>query len=859
MSIFTMTGSFRPKLSSVLVSALWGGLAAGLCSAGAVGATFPYTVLPLRAGQHGLISGDHSQGGVEIDGGTATIVPGTVLGTDELGISLRQRDGFSTVASGAQLQGGIEMRESAAGRFGYGPGPQAQSYRLAMGQNAVAGLDNIWIHSTKREGAEALHLQDNASVTTTANTRVKSVEPWGDGMVLLDHASAVVDGSYLEGYLGGAETAGTSYLSLNGATLVGGGRGLTASRNSLVMVSGGQITSLGIHADSHGDVDSAGLYVVADASGGAPLVVDVSKHAQIQARGARSAGMLVEAIKAPLTASVRDSVIRGERDGLVVNRHPSYLEDPAQPANLDFAGTQIIGDHGAAIRVDRDVQADIVLRQGATVSAGNGVALQTAPGSRASITVENTAINGRALNNGGWADITLGANGAWRGDMHGMSSITVNDGGRWTMDDSSDVERLTLNGGTVGLNGGRHPHVLTARALTGHGNFLLSTHLAGHVGDKVVVNGLASGSHTLTVADTGESAADPQRLQVVKTEGGNAGFTLANGAVDLGAYRYHLQRNGANWDLVPLQSGYYSASATSVLNLVSTTPTIWYGQVRTLQSRLGELRFERDLGGVWARPYASDFRIKGVTGGTVTQKQNGVALGADKGFALGGGKAYLGGVFNYSSATLDNGAGASGGVDAYSVGMYGVWLAPSGFYLHGLASLNQFHDQGQAVMSNGVRASGTYHQNGIGASLEAGRRIALQRDWFIQPYAQLAGVRMNGATVALDNGLRAEANHVASIQGSLGASLGKTLHTAGGGALEPYMRLAVSHEFVRNNDVLLNGRRFDADLNASRLEIGAGVSGQLGKSLSAHLDYSYATGPSLEQPFMIDAGLRYQW
>ncbi|MGC0152011.1 autotransporter outer membrane beta-barrel domain-containing protein [Chromobacterium vaccinii] len=853
MSIFTMVESFQPKLSSVLVSALWGGVAVGLCSAGAAGA-----VLYMPEGQHQVVNGDRSGDSVEIGGGTATIVPGTVLGKDALGISLRQNNGFSTVGSGARLLGGIEMTDGAVGRFGEGPGPQAQSYRLAMGQNAVARLDNIQVRSSAQEGSEALHLQDNAAVTMTANTSVKSIEPWGDGMDLLHRSSAVVDGSHIEGYRSGVQTAGSSQLLLNGADVAGGVHGLTASQNSLVMVSGGQITSLGTHADAHGDVDNSGLFALADVSGEASLLVDISNHALIQARGARSAGLLVEAARAPLDVSVRDSVIRGDRDGIVVNRYSVY-SDPSQLATLKLAGTQVVGGSGAAIRVDRDVQADIVLSRGTTLHAGNGVALQTERGSRTALTVENTVINGRAQNNGGSTDITLGEHGAWNGDMHGVSAVTVNDGARWTMDDSSEIGRLALNGGTVGLNGGSRTHTLTAQTLSGHGNFALNTDLAGQAGDKVVVSGQATGDHRLMVADTGRAIADPRRLQVVKTGGGGADFTLVNGTVDLGAYRYGLKRDGANWNLEPLTTQPYSASATSVLNLVSTTPTIWYGQVRTLQSRLGELRFERDQGGAWARPYASDYRIKSVTGGTVEQRQNGIALGADKGFAFGGGKAYLGGVFNYSSASLNNGVGASGSVDAYSVGMYGVWLAPSGFYLHGLANLNQFRDQGQAVMSNGVRASGSYHQNGVGVSLEAGRRVALPRDWFVQPYAQLAGVRMNGASVALDNGLRAEANHVASIQGSLGASLGKTLHTAGGGALEPYLRLAVSHEFIRNNNVMVNGQAFDADLDGSRLEVGVGVSGELGKRLSAHLDYAYATGPRLEKPFMIDAGLRYQW
>ncbi|WP_080939954.1 autotransporter outer membrane beta-barrel domain-containing protein [Chromobacterium violaceum] len=848
---------FPSRPAGIMIFALCGA-GAGLACAGAVGAP-----LQTQQAMQTTIAGDHAGDYAEVMDGALTIAPGAVLGADGLGTSLRQSGGYSVVGSGAQLTGGIEMTGHAATRLGVGAGPQAKSYRLAMADGSAAHLDNIWLRSlpdgaTSANGGTALDLRDNAAVTMGANTRIQATVPLSDGMELVAHASAIVDGSRIEGTMSGVQAAGAALLSLHRATLIGGAQGLVASQQSLVTVSGGQIASLGTTSNPHGDVDSVGLFAISGGPADAPLSVDVSGHAVIQAKGARSAGLLAEAIDAPIEVSVRDSVIQGDHDGIVVNMNP-VLSGGAKLATLDVAGTQVVSGDGAAIRLGRGAKAAIALSRNALVNPASGVALLTGAGSEASVTVENAAVNGRAVNQGGTSRIALGANGVWRGGMSGVDSLTVNAGGLWALDGSSDVGQLAMNGGTVNLNGGSQAHVLSARTLSGHGNFLLKTDLAGHAGDQLAVSGLATGSHVLTVADTGRAVADPKSLQVVRTGGGDAGFSLANGAVDLGVYRYRLQRDGFNWNLVPLTTGRYSASATSVLNLISASPVVWYGQERTLRSRLGELRFDRDRGGAWVRPYAGDYRILGVTGAAFQQRQSGIALGADKALPLGGGKAYVGGVFNYSHAELDDHAGASGAVDAYSVGLYGVWLAQNGAYLHGLASLNRYQNQGQATMSNGVRAKGSYRQNGVGASLEAGRRFALPRDWFVQPYAQLAGVRMNGATVALDNGMLAQADHADSIQGSVGASLGRGMHAAKGGVVEPYVRLAVTHEFVKNNSVRVNGQPFDANLNGSRVEIGAGVSAEIGKRLSGHLDYAYAKGPRLEKPFMLDAGIRYQW
>ncbi|MGC0155699.1 autotransporter outer membrane beta-barrel domain-containing protein [Chromobacterium vaccinii] len=814
--------------------------------------------------------------------GTVVVQSGGVVGdpTDTTGTDSTQLNSGSqlTLNKGSTLLGALSLSGGASANIGKDAGSGLASLNNNTLTTAIIATDsNLSIDAAKLTGgagsAKYITLSDGATLTTTANTVIDSSAGIGDALELTGiGSSATVTGSTISGgevgvraeatYSSGTNTAPAAMAMLDHANVSGKRSGILLAGDSAITIHGGTVTGLGTYTaiPSLPGIGSGALIFVGD--GNNSLTID---------QGAKVIGstsglsLLTDATQKTSSVSVSDSMVQGQTNGISVGYYPggssSSSDALASSSTINLKNTAITGVSGSAIDAQSGTTT-VNVSGSSKLSGGNGTLLSTSNGATVNLNLNGVqqAQTGDIINLGGVSNVSL-TNANWLGGMSNGSSLTMNGGGIWSLAKSSSVNQLVMNGGVINLNGvAGTNHTLNTGSLSGSGNFILHTNLASNATDKLVVTGQATGSHTLTVADTGVSSPHPQNVQVVQTGGGNGNFVLANGKVDLGMYSYVLQQDGTNWDLVvPSGPVKYTASATSVLNLVSTSPTIWYGQVRTLQSRLGELRFEEDHGGVWARPYASDYRIDGVANSTFHQRQTGIAIGADKGITLGSGKAYLGGVFNYSASSLDNNAGASGDVDVYSLGAYGVWLAPNGLYLHGLVSLNQYHNRGEATMSNGVNTSGSYHQNGVGASLEAGKRFQLKKDWFVQPYVQVAGVRMNGATVALDNGLQAQSNHVESLQGSIGTSFGKLLHTASGGTVEPYVRLAVTHEFVKNNTVMINGSAFDANLNGSRVEVGLGASGQINKRLSAHIDYSYAKGPVIEKPFMIDAGLRYQW
>ncbi|WP_143529802.1 pertactin-like passenger domain-containing protein, partial [Rodentibacter rarus] len=127
---------------------------------------------------------------------------------------------------------------------------------------------------------------------------------------------------------------------------------------------------------------------------------------------------------------------------------------------------------------------------------------------------------------------------------------------QWRFNQSSLLNHLIVNNSVVTFEPNSEYKTLTIKGnLTGSGTFNLNTNISENKGDKIIVEGTASGEHKLNVIDHGREVAD-KKLTLVETHGGNAKFRLANPnqRVDLGAYQYFLSPEGNNWVLATSQN-----------------------------------------------------------------------------------------------------------------------------------------------------------------------------------------------------------------------------------------------------------------------------------------------------------------
>jgi outer membrane autotransporter protein len=684
-----------------------------------------------------------------------------------------------------------------------------------------------------------------------------------------------------------------SLLNLNGATIVGnnGGDGVTVT-SSQATIDQTTVTS-----------DEIGLAVNRSsvAAGGSKVTVSNSQVSgqligsqvtglsslslsNTQIMGAASDGIGVNILGGEVSASAR-TTITGQATGVRMVNDAANVGGPT--LSLDNSTVQGVSD--SAILVDRGTQATIVVSNGSSVLAGNGRLLDVQGSSTASMTVADSTLNGNIsvadnstanlvfdqgritgdvlVDGSSTATVTLDNLSQFTGRLDNVDSVNVNSNSNWTLTGNDSIGALGMNGGTVTFGAQGAPgtyYTLNVGSLSGNGTFAMKGDFASGEHDFLNVIGASAGDFALAVAASGLDAASPQALTLVRTgtlDGAN--FALAGDQrVDVGTWSYSLasreiEGGAKEWFLDPTTE-VISPGARSVLALFNTAPTVWYGELSSLRSRMGELRFNGGQAGGWIRTYGNKYNVADGSGVGYQQTQQGLSLGADA--RLGESQVLVGVLAGTSESDLDLDRGTSGTVKSYYVGPYVTWLdSDTGYYFDGVLKFNRFRNESKVNLSDGSRTKGDYDNWGVGGSAEFGRHIKLANDYFVEPFAQLSAVQIQGKHYTLDNDMDADGDRMRSLLGKAGATFGRNFGFGNGAVAQPYVRAAVAHEFASNNEVKVNNNVFNNDLSGSRAEFGAGVAVAMSERWQVHADLDYAKGEHIEQPYGVNLGLRYFW
>jgi outer membrane autotransporter protein len=562
------------------------------------------------------------------------------------------------------------------------------------------------------------------------------------------------------------------------------------------------------------------------------------------------------------TASATASTIRGGAEGVL------FLpgSTAGMPSRLVLDSTLVQGQTGSAIVIDdfglAPILATIEVNNGSTLVGGNGTILEINGTSTANMTVDNSHLVGDVVaSSGATANITLQNQSTLTGRLDNVSQLTVNSDARWVMVGDGNVANLALNGGGVQFGNPGQYFNLSVETLSGTGGtfYMHNDFTTGQV-DTLIVSGNASGNHLVALDSQGTEPVGAGSKAVVSIGSGDATFALAGGAVDLGAFSYDLIKQGDNDWVLDTATRAISPGTQSVMALFNAAPTVWYGELSTLRTRMGEVRMDQGKAGGWIRAYGNKYNVSDSAGVAYKQTQQGISIGADAPLPMGDGQWLVGVLGGYSQSSLDMSRGTSGEVDSYYLGAYTTWLdTQSGYYFDGVVKYNRFQNESDVRLSDGKKTKGNYDTDGIGASLEFGRNIKLADDYFVEPYAQLSGVMIDGADYDLDNGLAAKGDRVHSLLGKVGTTVGRNFTWAQGKTVQPYLRAAYVHEFAKNSDVEVNDNRFSTDLSGSRGELGAGVAMEVTDKVSMHLDLDYSNSDKIEQSWGANMGARYKW
>lgn len=663
------------------------------------------------------------------------------------------------------------------------------------------------------------------------------------------------------------ETGSSAQLNNTQVTALGSNVGVDLSASEAVIANQSNVVST-----------TTGLRLAQTANGGSKATVNNSQitGGSIGASVSAQSQLILEA-NAKVTASdatgvgvrsfggkisATDSTITGGLNGVSLLPDQNLSADNA----LILENSRVEGLNGSAIVIDGQSQTNservnIEVNNGSTLVGGNGKLLEVNNGAGANFSAANSHLVGDiVVQAGSSANVLLDQSATLTGRLENVENLSINNDSRWVMVDDGQVQNLTLNGGGVQFGNPGQFFKLSLESLAGAGGtfFMHKDFNTGQV-DTLTVAGNATGNHLVALDASGTEPVGAGAVPVVHIGSGDATFTLKDGTVDLGAFSYDLIKQGNNDWYLNTASRLISPGTQSVIALFNAAPTVWYGELATLRSRMGEVRMNDAKAGGWIRTYGNKFDVDASAGVAYKQTQQGVSFGADAPLPLGDGQWLVGLMGGYSKSDLDLSGGTTGDIDSYSLGAYTTWLdKQSGYYFDGVLKYNRLQNESNVRLSDGTKTKGSYDTNGVGASLEVGRHIKIG-DNFVEPYAQLAGVVFQGKSYDLDNGLSADGDRTQSLLGKLGVTAGRNFNLGEGKVVQPYLRVAYVHEFADRNDIDINDYRFTNDLSGSRGELGAGVAMTLTDKVSLHADFEYSNGDKIEQPWGANVGMRVSW
>lgn len=577
--------------------------------------------------------------------------------------------------------------------------------------------------------------------------------------------------------------------------------------------------------------------------------------------------------------------ISGDRAGVRMVNDSSVSGSNA----LVLDGASVEGRNGPAIEVAGGANVSIEVLNNSTLQGSDNQLLAVREASTAAVTVGNSTLIGNfsvtgsstadfifdrgdmtgdvLVEDGSTANVTLQDQSQFTGRLDKVASVNINDNSNWTLTGNDSVGAMRVEGGRVTFGAAQAPttyYQLTVGTLAGTGTFEMKGDFANGQSDFLNVLGQSEGQFDLAVQASGLDAASPQQLTLVRTgTSDGANFALAGEQrVDVGTWSYALASReidgGAKEWFLDRTTEVISPGARSVLALFNTAPTVWYGELSSLRSRMGELRLNGGEGGGWSRVYSNRHDVADGSGVGYQQTQQGFSLGADA--RVGESQVLVGVLAGTSESDLDLNRGTSGTVKSYYVGPYVTWLdSDTGYYFDGVLKFNRFRNESKVNLSDGSRTKGDYDNWGVGGSAEFGRHIKLANDYFVEPFAQLSAVQIQGQHYTLDNDMDADGDRMRSLLGKAGATVGRNFGFADGAVAQPYVRAAIAHEFASNNEVKVNNNVFNNDLSGSRAEFGAGVAVALSEKWQVHVDLDYAKGEHIEQPYGVNLGWRYSF
>lgn len=589
-------------------------------------------------------------------------------------------------------------------------------------------------------------------------------------------------------------------------------------------------------------------------------------------------------------ADIQDDVITENKSGVIV-RDNQHLHLNRNVTGTDFIienggqlslnATSIL--NGAVIKSGGEVSfsedtrstGTLVIEKGAEVFANNTNEQEI------DVTTNNPAVPGNVtfetVDNAGLLEIGP----AWTGGADVEDFAPMPD--KLGADLVTTINTLNMKGGMVALEAyspAAQQNHLKIGTLTGQGDFYISTQMADGWGDHITVSNKATGNFGIEFADSGKEPKSATRHTVVSVNSGDAAFRLLNKdeTAEIGAYQYSLKKTqsgeSTEWYLQGKRKGdkdtdngnnggtkpVLSYSAKNVMAMAAAPRQVLQAESVSLQQRLGNYYSNPQHSyGLWTRYLHDNTRLNDKNDTAFKNKLDGMQIGVDKPLRLNDATVLVGVFTGFSHSKVSTSDYGNGTVESWHGGLYATWLHDSGFYADTMLKGNRLDNSNNGRMKNGSAARGDYHQNAFTATIESGFNYEILPALTVQPYGRLQYARIGSAAYQLSNGMRADIHSADSFQGEAGTLI-TTSFEVSSAVLKPYARLAVVHEFTKENDVTINrANTFSNDFSGSTGKYGLGLDAQITPQAAFYTEINYLNGNKSETPVSADLGFRVRF
>lgn len=646
-----------------------------------------------------------------------------------------------------------------------------------------------------------------------------------------------------------SDTAGSTKTTLTADTIYLHAKGYYAivQTKAHYAFTGGQIEINGREKTILTNENASGTAVSAQATAGGKGLIAINKQSQ---------GVLEITGKVAATNGTADLDFAGDH---------SFLQGDMTASG--GTGKILAGFNGAGARM----QGDISAARGSLVTAAFS-------GEDASFT-GNLRVAGTSR-----VDVSVTHHGLWTGKAEtkddAMTAVTLSNGSRWNVTENSNVSSLDLSSGaTASLAGSAHRlDVGTLDAGGAPGRFELD--LAYHDNNVATYENAAdsdflyahggSGS-TFTVQPTAIASVDAMtagdKLYFAQVKDGAAAFTvdqivlfqnknsLFDNSLSVQKEADAAQRGYEDWFLTPVGDGKTpNPNAFTPGSAHHAAVAAWRAS-DTLLQRLGELRYNREGQGLWAR--FVNKKLAGDGKDPFRTNLRTIQVGYDQKDAGDKRDWYYGGAVEHTWGSSDYAGYGNGKQHLTDVAFYATEMGNKGHYLDLVTKIGRLGSDYQTTYGD----RGDFDNWAFSTGAEYGRKKDMGSGWFVEPQAQLTYYFLRGEDYTTQHGAIIHQDNTDNLVGRLGVVLSKEYAGDTKNPNRVYGKVSVLHDFLGNRSQTLsqNGVSYEDTHNFhdTWYTVGIGANLHFGGRYSFYADAEKNFGADEKEKYRVEGGVRF--